>query len=323
MTQPSIVKSIALATATVATLASPVAQAQETKVAVAISGWTGFAPLTLAKEAGLFKKYGLDVSIKKIPQKDRHLAIASGDIQCAATTVETWVVWNANGVATTQIFQLDKSYGADGMVVKPGINKISDLKGKTVAADAPGTAPYFGLAWMLKKNGLGIKDVKVVNLSPQAAANAMIAGTDGVDAAMTYEPYLSAVRAKPEAGKIIATTLDYPMVMDTFGCTPKFLADNPKAAKALADGYFDAVAMIKTDPKKSFEIMGADVKQTGEAFEKSQAYLRWQDRAANQKFFDGGEHAQFTKEAADLLLEVGIIKAIPDLTKLADTRFLK
>jgi NitT/TauT family transport system substrate-binding protein len=296
--------------------------AQDTAVAIGISGWTGFAPLTLAKEAGLFKKYGLDVSIKKIPQKDRHLAIASGDIQCAATTVETWVVWNAGGVATTQIFQLDKSYGADGMVVKPGVAKIADLKGKTVAADAPGTAPYFGLAWMLKKNGLTIKDVKVVNLAPQAAANAMIAGTDGIDAAMTYEPYLSAVRAKPEAGKIIATTLDYPMVMDTFGCTPKFLAENPKAAKALADAYFDAVEMVKTDPKKSFEIMGADVKQSGEAFEKSQAYLRWQDRAANQKFF-AGEHAAFTKEAADLLLDAGIIKQIPDLTKLADTRFIK
>ena len=103
------------------------AQAQDTKVAIAMSGWTGFAPLTLAKEAGLFKKHGLDVTIKKIPQKDRHLAIASGDVQCAATTVETWVVWNANGVATTQIFQLDKSYGADGMVVKSGIGKIGDL----------------------------------------------------------------------------------------------------------------------------------------------------------------------------------------------------
>ncbi len=114
------------------------AQAQDTKVTVAISGWTGFAPLTLAKEAGIYKKNGLDVSIKKIPQKDRHLAIASGDVQCAATTVETWIVWNANGVATTQIFQLDKSYGADGMVVKPHITKISDLKGKTVAASAPG-----------------------------------------------------------------------------------------------------------------------------------------------------------------------------------------
>ena len=68
--------------------------------------------------------------------------------------------------------------------------------------------------------------------------------------------------------------------------------------------------------------MGADVKQDAEKFEASQKYLRWQDRAANQKFF-AGEHAAFTKEAADLLLEVGIIKAIPDLTKLADTRFIK
>ena len=307
---------------TAAALFAAHVSAQETKVAIGMSGWTGFAPLTLAKEAGLFKKHGLDVSIKKIPQKDRHLVLASGDIQCAATTVETWIVWNANGVPTTQIFQLDKSYGADGLVVKSGITKITDLKGKTVAADAPGTAPYFGLAWMLKKNGLSIKDVKVVNLSPQAAANAMIAGTADLDAAMTYEPYLSAVRAKPEAGKIIATTLDYPMVMDTFGCTPKFLAENPKAAQGLADAYFDALDLIKADPKKSYEIMGADVKSTGDAFEASQKYLRWQDRAANQKFF-AGEHAAFSKEAGDLLLEAGIIKALPDMSKLVDTRFIK
>ncbi len=314
------IKLTALAALLAATLGA--AQAQTTAVAIGISGWTGFAPLTLAKEAGLFQKQGLDVTIKKIPQKDRHLAIASGDVQCAATTVETWIGWNAAGVATTQIFQLDKSYGADGLVVKPGIAKIADLKGKTVAASAPGTAPYFGLAWILKKNGLTMKDVKVLTLEPQPVANAMIAGTTDFDAGMTYEPYLSAVRAKPEAGKIIATTLDYPMVMDTFGCSPKFLKENPKAAKALADGYFAALDMIKAEPKKSYEIMGADVKQSGEAFEKSAAYLRWQDKAANQKFF-AGEHAQFTKEAADLLLEVGIIKAIPDLKSLADTSFIK
>ncbi len=311
-----------LLTLSLIALACVTAQAQETKITLAMSGWTGFAPLTLAKEAGIFKKNGLDVTIKKIPQKDRHLAIASGDVQCAATTVETWIVWNANGVATTQIFQLDKSFGADGMVVKPNITKISDLKGKTVAASAPGTAPYFTLAWMLKKNGLSPKDVKIVNLEPQAAANAMIAGTGGIDAAMTYEPYLSAVRAKPEAGKIIATTLDYPMVMDTVGCTPKFLTDNPKAAKALADSYFEALEMIGKEPQKSFEIMGADVKQPADKFEASQKYLRWQDRAANLKFF-AGEHAQFSKEAAELLLEIGVIKALPDMGKLADTRFLK
>ena len=123
----------------------------QTKVVIGYSGWTGFAPLTLARDAGIFKKNGLDVELKKIPQKDRHLAIASGDVQCAATTVETWIIWNANGVATKQIFQMDKSYGADGMVVRSNVAKIADLKGKTVAASAPGTAPYFTLAWFLKK----------------------------------------------------------------------------------------------------------------------------------------------------------------------------
>ena len=312
-------KKLLITTALVA--ASTFSQAQ-TAVTIGISGWTGFAPLTLAKDAGLFKAQGLDVTIKKIPQKDRHLAIASGDIQCAATTVETWIVWNAAGVTTTQIFQLDKSFGADGMVTTNGISKITDLKGKTVGASAPGTSPYFALAWMLKKNGMTLKDVTITNLEPQAGANALLAGTAGLDAAMTYEPYLSAVRAAPDKGKILATTLDYPMVMDTFGCTPKFLTENNKAAQGLANGYFAALEMIKADPKKSFEIMGADVKQSGEAFEKSQAFLKWQDKAANQKFF-AGEHAAFSKEAADLLLEAGVIKAIPDLSKLADTSFIK
>jgi NitT/TauT family transport system substrate-binding protein len=299
---------------------APEAFAQDTKVAIGISGWTGFAPLTLAREAGIFKKNGLDATIRKIPQKDRHLAIASGDIQCAATTVETWIVWNANGVATKQIFQLDKSYGADGMVVRNDIASIKDVKGKTVAASAPGTAPYFTLAWFLKKNGLSVKDVTIVNLEPAAAAQAFLAGQN--DVAMTYEPYLSTVRAAPDKGKIIATTLDYPMVMDTFGCTPKFIADNPKAAKALTESYFEALEMIAKDQAKAYEIMGADVKQTGEQFGNSAKFLRWQDRAANQKFF-AGELQAFSKEAADLLLEIGIIKQAPNLADIIDTSFIK
>src|SRR5918995_330303 len=301
-------------------LSVPPALAQDTKVAIGISGWTGFAPLTLAKEAGIFAKNGLDVSIKKIPQASRHLAIASGDIQCAATTVETWVVWNANGVPTKQIFQLDKSYGADGMVVKNDIASIKDLKGKTVAASAPGTAPYFTLAWFLKKNGLSVKDVTVVNMEPGPAAQAFIAGQN--DAALTYEPYLSSVRAAPQSGKIIATTLDYPMIMDTFGCTPALLDENPKAAKALADGYFEALEMIEKEQAKAYEIMGADVKQTGEAFGKSAQFLRWQDREANKKFFEA-ELKTFSAEAADLLLETGIIKQKPDMNALADTSFIQ
>nr|WP_272213909.1 ABC transporter substrate-binding protein [Marinicella sp. W31]MDC2879857.1 ABC transporter substrate-binding protein [Marinicella sp. W31] len=308
------------ATAIAATALTTGAQAQETEVSVGLSGWTGFAPLTLAKEAGIFEKNGLDVDLVKIPQASRHLALASGDIQCAATTVETWIVWASAGVPTTQIFQLDKSHGADGMVVRSDIEKITDLKGKTVAASAPGTSPYFYLAWILKENGMTLDDVKVVNLEPGPAAQAFIAGQN--DAAMTYEPYLSSVREAPDAGKIIATTLDYPAVMDTFGCTPAFLEENPDAAKALADSYYEALAMIAESPEEAYGIMGADVNQSAEQFAGSAQYLEWQDRDAAIAFF-GGEFNDFSSDAAELLLSAGVIREIPDLSTLADPSYIQ
>jgi len=297
------------------------AQAQDLpKVVIGMSGWTGFAPLSLAEKSGIFKKNGVDVEIKFIPQASRHLALASNAIQCAATTVETHVTWNANGVQITQILLLDKSNGGDGIAVRKDIASMKDLKGKAIGVDAPGTSPFFVLAYMLKKNGMTMNDIKRVTLSPQAAANAFIAGQ--TDAAQTYEPYMSAVRDKPEAGKILLTTKDYPVVVDTLGCPRGFLRSNPKVAEALTRSWFEALEMIKKEPAKSNEIMGAVVKQTGEQFAKSAAFIAWQDRDANRKFF-AGEIAKFSKEAADLLLENNVIRGIPDIDTLHETAYLK
>src|SRR5438045_580146 len=116
----TIMRSSKLFAAIVLFLVSTPVVADDVKVGIGLSGWTGFAPLTLASQAGIFKKNGLDVTLKKIPQQSRHLALAANDIQCAATTVETWLVWNANGVPSKQIFQMDKSYGADGMATRNG-----------------------------------------------------------------------------------------------------------------------------------------------------------------------------------------------------------
>ena len=55
----ALATALGTALATLVLTAAPaqlLAQTQDTKVTLAISGWTGFAPLTLAKEAGLFKK---------------------------------------------------------------------------------------------------------------------------------------------------------------------------------------------------------------------------------------------------------------------------
>ena len=301
-------------------LAAPAGAQSPPKAVIGMSGWTGFAPLTLAEKSGIFKKNGVDVEIKFIPQGVRHLALASNAIQCAATTVETHVTWNANGVQNTQILLLDKSNGGDGIAVRKDINSMRDLKGKSIGVDAPGTSPFFVLAYLLKKNGMTMNDIKRVSLSPQASANAFVAGQN--DAAQTYEPYLSAIRDKPEAGKILLTTKDYPIVVDTLGCPRSYIRQNPKLVQAMVDSWFEALELMKREPAKSNEIMGAAVKQSGEQFAKSASFIAWQDRAANRKFF-AGEIGTFSKEAAELLLENGVIRAIPDIGTLHETGFLK
>ena len=110
--------------------------------------------------------------------------------------------------------------------------------------------------------------------------------------------------------------------MDTFGCTPDFLEKNPEAAKAFATSYFEALELIKADPEKAYGIMGADVKQSAEAFGASAKFLEWQDQAANKAFF-GDEFKTFSAKSADLLLEIGIIKSKPDLSTIVDTSFIE
>jgi NitT/TauT family transport system substrate-binding protein len=305
--------------AAAAALFAGAANAQD-KIVLGMSGWTGFAPLTLAAEAGLFKKHGVDVEIKFIPQKERHLTVAAGATQAVATTVDTYVAWTSAGVPLTQVLLLDKSKGGDGVAVRNNINSIKELKGKTIAVDGAGTTPYFVLMVMLHRNGMGPKDVQFATLAPNPAAQAFVAGQ--YDAASTYEPYLSSIRNAPNAGKILHTTIEYPVVVDMVAFQPDFIKKNPKTVQGVVNGFFDALDMIKREPDKSNEIMGAKVKQTGADFAKSASFIAWQDKAANQAYFKG-ELQAFMKEAADIQLASGVIKKIPDLKALVDDTFIK
>lgn len=312
---------LALASAVVQVKAQAQVQGQAVHVDIGLSARTGVAPLVLAKSAGIFERHRLDVVLHELSQKDLPLALASGGVQCAAATADAWIVWNGNGVAAQQIFAIDRSAGADALVARPGIAKVADLKGRAIAAGPIGSATYFELAWLLSKSGLSIHDVRVFNLEPQPATAAFAAGAGDLDATLSAEPFLSQLRDRPDAGNFVATTGEAWNVADTFGCSARFLAGSAGAARALAESFFDALEMIRRDPQKSFALMGAEVHQSAEQFEASQKNVRWQDRAANRRYF-GREHVAFAKEAGDLLLDLGVIRQAPDPTRLVDARFL-
>jgi NitT/TauT family transport system substrate-binding protein len=121
------------------------------------------------------------------------------------------------------------------------------------------------MAYMFRENGLSVKEVQTATLAPQPAAQAFVAGQ--FDACATYEPYLSQVRAMgADKGRILATTLDHPCIVDTLAFQPAFIQANPEAVRRVVKSWFDAVEMIGKEPERSHEIMGRRVNQTGEQF---------------------------------------------------------
>ncbi|HEX6978373.1 MAG TPA: ABC transporter substrate-binding protein [Alphaproteobacteria bacterium] len=297
------------------------AQQQMPRVVLAMSGWTGFAPFTLAKEKGIFKKNGVDVDIKKMPTQARHAAMAAGEVQAISTTIDTHIAYVAANVPVTQVMVIDSSTGGDGVLVKNAIKSFADLKGKSVAVDNPGAVSNFWFNYLLKKNGMSMKDVRPSNMGPQPAANAFAAGQ--FDAAVTYEPYMSGALKQVTDGRILISSKETPgVIIDTLAFQPDFIKKNPQVVKAVVDSFFEALDLIKKDQKEAYRVMGADVKQSGEDFARSAALVTWYDRAMNRDYF-AKTIMPFMKEAADILVESGVIKRQPDFSQMVDASFVK
>jgi NitT/TauT family transport system substrate-binding protein len=311
-------KSLVRALAAAAALSIAGSALAQEKVVLGMSGWTGFQPLKLAELAGIFKKNGVDIEIRFIPPVQRSAALAAGALNAAATTVDQHIVWSSAGINTVQVALIDKSNGGDGLAVRNNINSVKELKGKTVNVDGPGTVQHFMLSYILEKNGMTMQDVVRVTMGAQPAAQAFVAGQS--DAALTYEPYLSTVRAKPDQGKIIVTSKDYPVVVDVLVFKKDFLDKHPKIVKATVDSFFEALDMIKREPAKAHEMMGSSVKQPGEAFAKSAAFIAWQDRTANKTYYTN-EHKPFVDFAIRVLKFNRVIQKEPKAAELIDLRF--
>jgi len=119
-----------------------------------------------------------------------------------------------------QVLALDDSHGGDGMVAKKEIKTIKDLKGKTVAAQLGGGASYFWLAYVLGQNGLKLSDLKLVDMKAGDAGSAFVAGK--VDAAVTWEPWLSKARETPFGHVLLSSDRTPGIIVDSLAFKPIF-----------------------------------------------------------------------------------------------------
>src|SRR2546425_8679996 len=122
-----------------------------------------FTTLWVAQEAGLFKKHGLDATLKVLNSQVAAQALVAGEVDMISTwpdlvniRLEGAPVKYIGGTLQRFIFQL---WGAKGL------NSLAELKGKTIAVTTPRTSTEIATRESLKKTGvISDKDVSFLYL---------------------------------------------------------------------------------------------------------------------------------------------------------------
>jgi len=305
---------------------APAAESQEQTVTIAYSTWIGYAPLVLAGEKGFYEKNGVKVKLEKIESvADRRTALAANRIQGFASTADTHVMTAAAGIPVVQVLGLDDSYGGDGIVAKKEFKKIEDLKGKTVAVHTGGGASYFWLQYLLAQKGMKITDLKVQDMSAGDAGAAFVAGK--VDAAVTWEPWLSKAKETKFGGVMISSDQTPGIIVDTLAFRKDFVDKNPGAVKAVVKSWFDALDYWDKNKAEANKIMADAMGQTVEDFEKTLPSVKFYGVKENETYFgtsgQKGLIYDISEKAADFWLAEKLINQKPVTDDIVNGSFLK
>jgi NitT/TauT family transport system substrate-binding protein len=263
---------------------------------IATLTWVGYAPIYLAKEKGFFE----GISVEPVLIEDtssRRAALTSGDVVASTDIVDSFTNALAAGVSAKAVLKLDDSMGGDGIVVKKQIVSIKDLRGKTVAYP-DGQPSHFFLLKLLGDAGLKRQDIKASPMeSADQAGAAFLSGS--VDAAVTWEPFLSQAAALPN-GKILTTSREEPgLIVDIFTVRNDYLQKNPDVVKAFIQGWFKAIDYWKKNPADANKIMAGAMKLSQSEFERMIKGIQYSDLGNNRDFFGAaGGDSKFIKLAS-------------------------
>ncbi|GAB2860003.1 ABC transporter substrate-binding protein [Actinocorallia aurea] len=228
-------------------------EAEERPVTLGFSAWPGWFPWQVAQEKGFFAAHGLKLELRWYDNyTDSLTALTNGDIDANSQTLNDTLTAVTDGARLTAVLVNDNSTGNDQIIARPGITKISDLKGKRVAAEA-GTVDHYLLTLALRRAGLSLKDVKFEPMATDAAAEAFNQGK--LDAVGVFAPFTTTA-LQLEDSKAIATSKEFPgAIPDLLVVTGAFLRKHPEKVQAMVSTWFDTLDWIKTHRAEALRIM--------------------------------------------------------------------
>jgi len=204
-------------------------------------------PMYIAKEAGIYAKYGLDVNLvfgvhpagiaMLISNEAQMTNYGIDPVMNAATKDNTFVAMGSS---------LNK--GSFAFIARKGIKKGQDLKGMKIGVGRVGDTPYHYTVSMLKKWGIGPRDVTWVPSGADAAGRVATLAAGQVDAALLTTPSFFKL-IDDGAFTNLAYISQYPdiFVSTVYLFRKNYVAQNPAVPEAIIKAHAEAIKIFYAD----------------------------------------------------------------------------
>jgi NitT/TauT family transport system substrate-binding protein len=167
---------------------------EKTNITVTVVPAEGETGVVVAQDKGLFARAGLHVTVKTVTSSAVVIpALIGGSVDVAAGQYAPFIETDAKGLAKIDLIAPGFALTAhvNEIMTGPGsrITSVADLKGKTIAVNAPDSEVSDLLYSVLGANRISPGQVRLVTIPFPDMAAALAAGT--VSAAYMTEPYVT------------------------------------------------------------------------------------------------------------------------------------
>jgi NitT/TauT family transport system substrate-binding protein len=274
----------------------------------------------VAVEAGIFKKYGLDVEMMEF-RGDNVLttAMVAGDIQVCSNVGATSAMVSASKGAKLRLWMVPQPVTPYHLIVrKQAAATIQALAGKTMAVSGIGAISYHIPRMIMERNGLDPEKVKYVVAGSNADRfKAVISGK--VDATVISTIEAAKLSAYPDLIDLATAAKVVPEIPFTFAMAREdFIQKEPETMYRLAKAMIEANRWIAGNKAGTVQIAAKIIPdETAEVLNK--AY----DQADPRLWGANGDISEASyKFTSDFLVKVGNMTDPLPYDKFFDRRFI-
>jgi NitT/TauT family transport system substrate-binding protein len=291
---------------------------------VGYSAWPGWFPLVVAEEQGFFDEAGVDVELTYFASYIASLdALVAGELDINSQTLND-TIFSVSAGAEQQIFMVgDNSTGNDAVICDESITSVTDLAGKSIAAEA-GVVDHFLLLQGLAEEGMSEDDIEFSGLATDAAAAAFAGGE--FDCVAVFAPFTVLALERP-GSKVLFSSADFPgTIPDHFVATTEAIEGKSAELQKFVAAWYATIEWMEANPDEANEILAKAAELTPEEYEElaggttlfsaEEALDAFEDREG-----DPSSLPEMARRINPFLVSSGLAEEEADLSSLFDVTF--